>query len=100
MKKYLITLSIFSLAISARSQIQIDNTRWNAHTDIPLSMEIQLAFKKDSFLIQSQNGKQLGELMTYSLRGDSLYLRKISGQTPCDNGTEGWYRIQPLQNSE
>ena len=100
MKKYLITLSIFSLAISARSQIQIDNTRWNAHTDIPISVEIQLVFKKDSFLILSQDGKYLVELMTYSLRGDSLYLRKIFGQTPCDNGTEGRYRIQALKKSE
>src|SRR4030095_6557118 len=62
--------------------------------------DIQLAFKKDSLFILNDNGKRLGESMIFSFRNDSLYIQKISGLTPCDNGTSGWYRVEWPQNTE
>ena len=100
MKKFLIVLLIVFVAPFVHSQVEISNSKWFAHTDIPRSADIQLIFKKDSFLIVSPNGRQVGEAMIFSLHHDSLHIRKISGLTPCANETEGWYKIEWLPNNE
>jgi len=100
MKKYFIASWTLFLTTRAISQNQLRNNRWYAHTDIPRSADIQLVFQKDSFFILSQNGKLLAEAMMFSVHSDSLYLRKLSGMTPCANQTEGLYRIEWLQNGE
>jgi cell wall-associated protease len=100
MKKFLIAILVVFPTLFVHAQVQISNSKWFAHTDIPRSADLQLIFKKDSFLIVSPNGKQLGEAMIFSIHNDSLHIRKISGLTPCANETEGWYKIEWLQNGE
>jgi hypothetical protein len=36
--------------------------------------------------------------MIFSQHQDSLFLRKISGISPCADGSEGWYRIEWLES--
>jgi hypothetical protein len=49
----------------------------------------------------SESGwKVPGRIDDYSLRGDSLYLRKIFRQTPCDSGTGTLQRIQALKKAK
>src|SRR4026209_2208477 len=75
------------IGLNSVAQNSISNSIWFGHTDIPISADIQLVFKKDSLFILSDDGRTMGESMTYLLRNDSLYIQKISGRTPCTNGT-------------
>lgn len=100
MKVILTAVLINLFTVYAVAQNPINNSIWFAHTDIPVSADIQFAFKKDSFFILSDDGRTLGEVMTFSFRNDSLYIQKISGLTPCANGTSGWYKVEWPQNAE
>jgi len=62
--------------------------------------EVQLEFKIDSFLFFFSQEPGKPELMIFSQHQDSLFLRKISGISPCPDGYEGWYRIEWLENGE
>ena len=81
------------------SQTPIANTKWNAHHEIPQNMDLIYLFKKDSFFILRPNGR-LAETMIFSQKGDSLYIKKITGVTPCIEGAEGWYKIQWFENGK
>ena len=94
MKFLIITAFLLFATLYSFAQNSLTNSRWNASTEIPRPHDLQLVFKKDSFLIFSQDGKVLGETMTYSVHDDSLRFQKITGQTPCASGTEGLYKIQ------
>jgi subtilisin family serine protease len=100
MKKIPAVLSLLFFSLSSFTQVSLSNNTWYAHTNIPRSTDIQLVFKKDSFLILDETGRQTGETMVYALHGDSLFIKKISGLTPCANETEGWYRIGWLENGK
>jgi cell wall-associated protease len=99
MKKYLIAALAVFPDFFAHSQIQISNNKWYAHTEIPRSADLELTFKNDSFLIRMQNGRGT-EAMLFSQHNDSLYIRKINGGTPCNDGSEGWYKIEWVKNGE
>lgn len=100
MKKILFLIFAKFHILIAVAQNSISNTIWFAHTEIPVSADIQLVFKKDSLFILNDNGKRLGESMIFSFRNDSLYIQKISGLIPCDNGTAGWYQVEWPKNTE
>lgn len=91
---------IHLVALQAVAQNTISNTVWLAHTNIPVSADIQIAFKKDSLFILNDKGTTVGESMLYQLHNDSLFIQKISGVTPCAIGTSGWYKIEWPQNTE
>ncbi|HEV8274060.1 MAG TPA: S8 family serine peptidase [Chitinophagaceae bacterium] len=100
MKTILTAAFIFSFMLRVTAQNSISNTAWSAHAQIPVAADIQLIFKKDSFFILNEKGRTLYESMIFSFRNDSLYIQKISGLTPCANGTSGWYKIEWYQNPE
>ena len=88
------------LIFSANSQSSLVNTKWKGKTEFPSLAEVQLEFKTDSFSFFFSQDTSRPELMTFSQRNDSLLLKKISGISPCADGTEAWYRIEWLENGE
>ena len=100
MKKYLASSLLLLFAVGTNSQTQFSNTTWYAHTNIPVSADIQLVFKNDSLFILNETGKTIGESMLFLFRNDSLYLEKISGATPCKTGTAGWYKVEWPQEGD
>ena len=99
MKNILIALFIFFCTHCAVAQIQISNSKWEARLEIPRQADVDMEFTKDTFRIVSKVGREF-EVMFFSQHNDSLYIRKISGITPCPDGAEGWYRIEWLENGE
>ena len=92
------TLVIF-LSVCVNSQITISNTKWLVHTEMPEPRNLVLDFKKDTLRLLDEQGNETGSA-TFMQRNDSLFIRKVSGRSPCRDGSEGWYKIEWLENGE
>jgi hypothetical protein len=97
MKLLIITALLHCLTFNASAQISIADTRWDARTTIPQSIDLKLEFSRDSFSIYRLNGK-LAETSYFLQKNDSLFIRKLWGVSPCSSGYEAWYNIEWLEN--
>ena len=93
----LVLSELFTLIVAA--QMSISNTKWLLHSEIPTPGNGVMHFKKDSAFFFNEAGEQVGAL-TFVQRKDSLLVHKVSGTSPCPVGSEGWYRIEWLENGE
>lgn len=99
MKKFLFIAMVQLSALVALSQISISNTKWLVHTEMPQPRDLVLDFKKDTLRILDEQGNETSSA-TFLQRNDSLLIRKVSGRSPCPDGSEGWYRIEWLENGD
>jgi cell wall-associated protease len=99
MKKILFIIIAQLFVLIAVSQISISNTKWLVHTDVPQSRNLVLDFKKDTIRILDEQGNETSSA-TFLQHNESLLIRKVSGRSPCPDGSEGWYRIEWLENGE
>ena len=84
----LVTL-FFATGVSA----QLKDTKWKGTLNIPDPAECTFEFKKDTlYLYVNANGALL-ETMTFSIVKDTVYLHKVSGQSPCMPESKGTYRF-------
>ena len=90
MKKILIVGCSIIFPMITFSQNQISNTKWKGHIENPQALDIILEFRNDSLIATSAEGMEL-EIMFFSQSKDTLRLRKLNGQSPCDYRTEGIY---------
>lgn len=97
-KNVMLVYLIFTSAVSF-PQIPLASSKWNAHTEVPGPIDLVLEFKTNEILIFLKDGQE-AERMTFSQHHDSLFIRKISGMSPCPEGAEVWYRIEWLENGE
>jgi cell wall-associated protease len=99
MKKllFLVTVQLFTLI--AVSQFSISNTKWMVHSEIPQPGDLIMDFKKDTLSSFLMNGTEIGRSV-FSQHNDSLLIHKLAGTSPCPIGSEGWYRIEWLENGE
>ena len=81
------------ITLNAFAQTSIINTRWDAHTTIPQSLDLRLEFAKDSFSVYRLNGK-LAETSYFLQKNDSLFIRKLWGVSPYSSGYEACYKIE------
>ena len=99
MKKFLIIVMVQLAGLIAVSQISISNTQWLVHTEMPQPRDLVLDFKKDTLKLLDEQGNETGSA-TFMQHNDSLLIRKVSGRSPCRDGSEGWYRIEWLENGD
>ena len=97
--KYLITSLLLLSTTVANAQTQISNSKWLVHLEKPFPNDFYLEFKKDSLLLLAKDG-QILDVSSYSIHGDSVLFRKLSGPMPCDDGSEAMYRIKWLESGE
>jgi len=98
--KVLLTAALVQfLSLNAFAQIPISNTKWKGHIEIPQALDIILEFKNDSLIATSAEGMEL-EVMFFSQVKDTLRLKKLNGQSPCDHTTEGYYRLEWAENGD
>ena len=91
-------LTIVSVApVNLPAQKQITNSKWLVHLEKPFPNDFYLEFKKDSLLLLAKDGQTL-DVSSYSIKADSLHLRKLSGPMPCEEGSEAMYKIKWLEN--
>jgi len=99
MKKLLFLVTAQLFALIAVSQFSISNTKWMLHNEIPQPGDLIMDFKKDTFSTFLMNGTEIGRGI-FSQHNDTVLIRKLSGSSPCPVGSEGWYRIEWLENGE
>jgi hypothetical protein len=63
---------------------QLANTKWNGVLNVPDPLDVVLDFKKDVVDVIMDNNGEAVETMAYTIQGDVLTLRKVSGQSSCD----------------
>jgi len=105
MKKVLLTFAFVSsllplLHAQQNAGSTIRGTTWKGVFSVPNPLDCLLQFKKDTVLmlyvgietITLNDGRTVGaqdsaalEVMTYTLRGDTVTFSKVSGGSPCDN---------------
>jgi hypothetical protein len=84
--KKLFFLSMFTL-IGLLAQAQLTSSKWNGSLNVPELVPVALTFKSDTLeVIYAENGEVL-ETMSYKVSGDTLLLKKISGGSPCPDGS-------------
>lgn len=100
MKKFLSIIIVIQSAFIATSQNSVSNTKWSVHMETPRQADLIWLFKNDSFFVYVNNEKQPVGVGTFKQHNDSLLIRKVSGSSPCPDGSEGWYKIEWLENGE
>jgi len=74
-------------------QLTLTNTSWKGIISAQNDFAAILTFSKDTFQVAMAEENVLIETMSYSLKGDTLTVRKIAGGSPCDDTTIGTYKI-------
>ena len=99
MKKILFIICMFIFPLILFSQKQVHQTRWKGQVLEPQAIDIVLNFRNDSLVATSADGRELG-VMFFLQYGDTLMIRKLSEQGPCNNETEGVYRVELTENGD
>lgn len=109
-RQVLFIISTLILSLSSKGQLQ--HEQWKGNMDIPMSTLCLLDFKNDTATIYyageemlnipDANGQErmvtskdsaIIEVMQYTIHGDSLFVQKIRGLSPCNLEGKGLYRI-------
>ena len=91
---------VIFFSVGGNSQISISNTKWSVHLETPRQGDFTWVFKSDSFFVYVDSENRPAGIGTFKQRNDSLLIHKVSGTSPCPDGSEGWYRIEWLENRE
>jgi cell wall-associated protease len=97
---FLLLLSFFFLHTAAQAQLSLRNTRWQHTTLAPDSVTKIISFRDDTLLISTRTNKVPTDIMLYQQTGDSLLIRKVSGENTCNSTSIGLYRLQYINNGE
>jgi len=96
MKK--ISLLLLTLITSAFVIAQLENTRWKSTVTIEEPVNVIFDFKKNTVALYRVADGTLIENMSYTCNNTSFTLRKITGQSDCDNATPGKYGFKVNHN--
>ena len=96
----LLLLSFFFLYTTAKAQLPLRNTRWQHTTLSPDPATISVSFQDDTLLISARANNIPTETLLYQQTGDSLLLRKVSGENTCNSTSIGLYRLRYSNNGE
>ncbi len=100
-KNYLLLILLFmGLSIVAQAQLPIRGTSWQGASLTPTSALVTLTFRNDTLRITPQGSTVPLEILLYQQVGDTLAVRKISGQSSCGITTTGLYRLVYQNNGE
>ena len=92
MKKIIVILLATFLLQPAIAQLK--NTRWEGAIKGDNPRNTILDFKKDTLILYSAPDNEVVETMTYFANGNTFTIKKIKGQSDCDNTTPGKYGFQ------
>lgn len=81
MKK--ISLIILLVTACTLAQAQFANTKWTGTLNIPSPAGVMLDFKKDVVDVVLDDSGEVLETMSFTVKADTLFLKKVSGQSGC-----------------
>lgn len=96
---FLLLLSFF-LFTPAKAQLSLRNTHWEQATLSPNPATVSIRFRDDTLFISTGTNNFPTETLLYQQTGDSLLLRKISGENTCNPASIGLYRLRYSKNGE
>ena len=73
---------------------QLKNTKWEAAIKGDNPRNTILDFEKDTVILYATSNNEIIETMTYILKGNTFTVKKIEGQSDCDNSTPGKYGFE------
>ena len=73
---------------------QLKNTRWEGAVKGDNPRNAILDFKKDTLILYAASNNEIVETMTYTINGNAFTVKKIEGQSDCDNTTPGKYGFE------
>jgi hypothetical protein len=82
MKTFVLLFLLTTTGFVANAQLA--NTKWTGVLNVPDPLDVVLDFKKDVVDVIMDNNGEAVETMAYTIQGDVLTLRKVSGQSSCD----------------
>jgi len=97
MKKIITLLLLTLISVSLNAQLVPSIWKGTIKGDNPRN--VLLDFRKDTLVLLSLSDSAIEETMTYSIKDSDIILRKIEGQSDCDNTTPGKYRFTLRGNS-
>ncbi len=90
MKKIIFVLLVSVVSISV--QAQLSHTAWKGAIKGDNPQSAVLKFGRDTLILSAADGSTI-ETMKYSVKDNILSIRKLSGQSDCDNITVGKYKF-------
>ncbi len=101
MKRFFVITLLVGAGLTATAQVknQLANTAWQGTVETSKAVDVVLRYGADTMTMYTVADKQLLETMTYTMKGDSLTWKKVSGTSPCDTQAIGIYRVM-IKNEE
>jgi cell wall-associated protease len=98
MKKFMAVSFVIAVitfkANTTTAQISaLANTTWSGMAYVPTELNVKLAFGIDTLKLVMAENNLLLETMSYRLSNDTLFIKKLSGNSPCENDQEGIYKV-------
>ncbi|ADB38808.1 hypothetical protein [Spirosoma linguale] len=101
MKPFFVITLLIGARLTATAQVknQLANTAWQGTVETSKVVDVVLRYGADTMAMYTVADKQLLETMTYTMKGDSLTWKKVSGTSPCDTQAIGIYQVM-IKNDE
>ena len=89
----IVLIFTFFICLSADTTADnaLENTTWKGTFNIPDVTEGLFVFKKDTVTVMINDYAM--EVMKYSVKGDTLSLTKLMGDSPCNTQNPGLYQF-------
>jgi hypothetical protein len=97
MKKTILLLVAAIISTVAFSQLK--NSRWKGTVKGDNPRNVILDFRKDTVLLYTVSVSEMVERMTFTSDNATFTVKKIDGQSDCDNGSPGIYNYS-MQNGK
>lgn len=92
MKKIIFLLTIVFSATALNAQFT--NTKWKGTLMFDTPTDIVFDFKKDTLAVLFASDNSEIEEMTYTATDTSFTIKKVWGQSDCNNDTKGQYHFE------
>lgn len=88
-----ITLLLWvSLPATAQVKNPLAHTAWQGAVETSQVVNVVMRYGADTITMYTISDQQLLETMTYTMKGDTLSWKKVSGSSPCDTQAIGIYQ--------
>ena len=94
-----ILLLILPLIIHIATNAQLADTKWVGTIKGDNPRKVYFNFNQGGFSIYTVSDSSLVEMMVYTVEGKELTVKKIDGQSDCDNGSTAKYTFTASKDS-
>ncbi|MCX6216331.1 hypothetical protein [Spirosoma sp.] len=88
----IILLLWVSLPATAQVKNPLAHTAWQGAVETSQLVNVIMRYGADTISMYTASDQQLLETMTYTMKGDTLSWKKVSGSSPCDTQAIGIYQ--------